>query len=137
MHDSGDCQVTVQQLPAVKVTEPSTPTSLIIRSIWLVVVMETVEPAELPEAVTAEVRLGSKGEAIFAPLTEKTKPFNPSTLAGAENVTVSLDKVECAIAYQHSSSPPVAETLFLSIHVRPAVSEIENVSPVVSVYSHA
>jgi len=50
------------------------PTIPTIKSLLLVVVMVTVElvPEEVEVAELADPRLGSKGEAVLAPLTEMT-----------------------------------------------------------------
>jgi hypothetical protein len=109
------------------VDNPDIPTIPTIRSLLLVVVMETVEldPEEVETAETADPRFGSKGEAVFAPLTEKTMAFSPLLFPGALSVMTSLDSVPEEIAYQHSISPPLSEvTLPLGFHVRPLVSEM-------------
>jgi hypothetical protein len=101
------------------------------------VVIETVEL--VPEEVeAAETALPSKGAAVLVPLTEKTSASNPPLLEGAVKVITSLESVPEETAYQHFISPPLdEETVPLAVHVRPLVSEMPNVSPVVSVYSHA
>jgi hypothetical protein len=122
--------MSVKGFPALMLSpdaKPDIPTIPTIRSWLLVVVTETVElaPEEVETAETADPKFGSKGEAVFAPLTEKTMTFNPSLFPGALSVMTSLDNVPEEIAYQHSISPPLAEvTLPLGIHVRPLVSEM-------------
>jgi hypothetical protein len=66
----------VMVLPELSPGKPTIPT---IKSLLLDVVMETVElvPEEVETAETAELRFGSKGEAVLAPLTEKTSRFIP------------------------------------------------------------
>lgn len=119
---------------------PDKPTIPTIKSLLFAVVTLTVElvPAEVELAVTADPKFESKGEAVFAPLIETTWPLMPWLLPGALNVTTSLERVPEDMAYQHSISPPLPElTVPLTIQERPAVSEMENVSPVDSVYSQA
>jgi hypothetical protein len=117
------------------VERPTTPT---IRSLPLDVEIETDELVPDPEPWTADRTLGSNGEAVLAPLTEKTSPLMPSTLFGALKVTVSPESGFAAIAYQHSTSPPLdVETVPLEIQLRPLVSDTLNDRLVVSVYSQA
>jgi hypothetical protein len=50
----------------------------------------------------------------------------------------SPESVPEEISYQHSISPPLDEvTVPLAVHVKPLVSEMAYVSPVLSVYAHA
>jgi hypothetical protein len=117
---------------------PGIPTNPTIMSVGLVVVIDTVERiALLPEeADTGLPRLGSKGEAVLAPLTAKAmKAIAPAGLF--VRVIILLEIVEVAIAYQLCICWPLDVTDPLGIHVRPAVSDILSVCPVAGTYPQA
>ena len=119
---------------------PDIPTIPMIKSFALAVVRETVElvPADEEVADLGDPRFESNGDAVFTPLTDMTWALRPLVLPGAPKVMASPESVPEAMAYQHLISPPLVElTVPLTVHVRPAVSAMENVSPVDSVYSQA